>query len=371
MLLMLDISAALNDAYKRTKYLLWERRSFGRWWRFALLGMLTGGGGGGGGFNFRVPMQLLQASKKETAMLGLVLATGAVADFDTAMLPLILGFALGVFLLAIFFAWLSNCAQFVLVESIVYDRHVLAEPFSRLKSNGTGLFIWTLLVGLACMLPAGGVIAGGVGVGVLAGEDSPGALLAVGLSALALLAVLGLAICVLFALTTHFVVPVAYRQRLGISSAWSLVWQTLRQRKGDTCLFLLVLMGVAMAGAFGVMMGVMLVGGLVAVVSGIVLGLPAFFLYQQQMTAPAILCGVLFALVLLSSLFVSSLFFQTPLTVLTRCFGMYIMQQLMPEFGLLPLGGIAEQAREEDPILSHEPQPLGALAEDSWQRPEI
>lgn len=369
---MLDISAALNDAYKRTKYLLWERRSFARWWRYAVLGMLTGGGGGGG-FNFRLPMQLMQASKKETAMLGMVLATGAVGvgDLDTAMIPLIIGLGLSVFVLAIFFAWLSNCAQFVLVESIVYDRHVLGEPFGRLKSNGTGLFIWSFLVGLACMIPAGGVIAAGVGVGVMVGQDSQGTLLAVGLAALAVLAVLGLGMCVLFALTNQFVVPVAYRQRLSISSAWSLVWQTLRQRKGDTCLFLLVLMGVAMAGAFGVMMGVMLVTGLVAVVSGVALAMPAFFLYQQQMTAPAVICGVLFALILLGTLFVSSLVFQTPLTVLCRCFGMYIMQQLMPEFGLLPLGGITEQVSEEDPILSHEPQPLGALVEDSWQRPEF
>ncbi len=368
---MIDISAALNDAYKRTKYLLWERRSFGRWWRFGLLGMLTGGGGGGGGFNFRLPAQLLQASKKDTAMLGLMVATGAVGDFDTNMLPLIIGFGVGIFVFALFFAWLSNCAQFVLVESIVYDRHVLAEPFGRLKSNGTGLFLWTFLVGLACMIPAGAIVAGGVGIGVMA-QDSPGTMVAVGLAALAVLAVLGLGICVLFALTTQFVVPVAYRQRIGINSAWSLVWQTLRQRKGDTCLFLLVLMGVAMAGAFGVMMGVMLFTGLAAVVSGIVLGMPAFFLYQQQMTVPAVVCGVLFALIVLGSLFFSSLVFQTPLTVLTRCFGMYIMQQLMPEFGLLPLGGITERASsEEEPILSPEPQPLGALADDSWQRPEF
>ncbi|MBX3169513.1 MAG: hypothetical protein KF760_19080 [Candidatus Eremiobacteraeota bacterium] len=367
---MLDISAALNDAYKRTKYLLWERRSFGRWWRFALLSMLTGGGGGGG-FNFRLPLQLLQANKKETAMLGMVLATGAVGDFDTAMLPFFIGFAVGIFAFAIFFVWLSNCAQFVLVESIVYDRHVLGEPFGRLKSSGTGLFLWTFLVGLACMIPAGGVIAGGIGVGYMAGGDSPGTVLMIGLSTLALLAVLGLGICTLFALTTQLVVPVAYRQRLGISSAWSLVWQTLRQRKADTCLFLLVLVGVAMAGAFGVMMGIMLVTGLVAMVSGIVLGLPAFFLYQQQMAVPAVICAVLFGVVVLGALFVSSLAFQTPLTVLTRCFGMYIMQQMMPEFGLLPLGGIPEQAQAEEPILSHEPQPLGAVPQDSWQRPEF
>lgn len=368
---MLDISTALNDAYKRTKYLLWERRSFGRWWRYALLSMLTGGGGGGGGgFNFRLPAQLMQANKKETAMLGMALACGAVGDFDTALLPLIIGLALGALLLGVFFAWLSSVAQFVFIENIVYDRQVLAEPFGRLKGNGTGLFLWNFLVSLACLVPMGVVVAGGVGMGVMAGEDAAGPLLMIALGCLALILVVALAMGTLFAITNHFVVPVAYRQRIGINSAWSLVWQTVRQRKADTFLFLICMIGLAMAGAFGVMMGVMLVTGLVAVVSGVLLGMPAFFLYQAQMSAPAVICGVLFVLVLLGTLFVSGLAFQTPLAVMARCFGLYIMQQLMPEFGLLPLGGRPEQVKEE-PVLSEEPQPLGALPEDSWQRPEF
>jgi len=113
-----------------------------------------------------------------------------------------------------------------------------------------------------------------------------------------------------------------------------------------------------------------LVTGVVGLVSGLLLAMPAFFLYQAHMTAPAVLCGVLFAMVLFGTLFFSSLSFQTPVTVLTRCFGIYIMQQLMPEQGLLPLGGRPEQI-QEDPILREEPQPLGALPEDSWQRPEL
>lgn len=368
---MLDISAALSDAYTRTKYLLWERRSFARWWRYALLSTLTGGSGGGGGFNFRIPAQLIQANKKETAMLGMALACGAVGDFDTALIPLIVGLVVGALLIGVFFAWLSSIAQFVLIENIVYDRQVLAEPFGRLKSNGTGLFIWTLLVSLACLIPMGVVIAGGVGMGVMAGDNSPGPILMVIFACLAVLLVMGLAMGTFFALTNHFVVPISYRQRLGISSAWSLVWQTVRQRKADTFLFLICMVGLAMAGAFGVVMGVMMVTGLVAVISGILLGMPAFFLYQAQMTVPAALCGILFVLVLCGTLFLSGLAFQTPLTVMARCFGLYIMQQMMPEFGLLPLGGRPEQVAQEEPILNTEPQPLGALQEDSWQRPEF
>jgi hypothetical protein len=46
------------------------------------------------------------------------------------------------------------------------------------------------------------------------------------------------------------------------------------------------------------------------------------------------------------------------------------MQQLMPEFGLLPLGGRPEQV-VEDEIVPEEPHPPGALPEDAWERPEL
>lgn len=56
---------------------------------------------------------------------------------------------------------------------------------------------------------------------------------------------------------------------------------------------------------------------------------------------------------------------------MARCFGLYIMRQMMPKFGLLPLGGRPPQVAPEDPIPSSEPQPLGSLPEDSWQRSEL
>ena len=218
---MLDISGALSDAFKRTKYLLWERRSFGRWWRYALLSMLTSGGGGGS-TSLRVPSQVYQASRKQTAMLGVMVASGAIGNLDLPMWPLILAGALGGLALGCFFAWLSSCAQFVLIESLVYDRHVLAEPFSRLKSNGSGLFFWTFLVALVAAVPLLVLAGGGVGVCMTVEEQSPALLMLVAVSCLCLGAILVLGVATIFALTQHFVVPVAYRQRIGINPAWSL-----------------------------------------------------------------------------------------------------------------------------------------------------
>ena len=112
---MLDISGALSDAFKRTKYLLWERRSFGRWWRYALLSMLTGGGGGGGSTSLRLPAQVYQASLLLSASRHHLVASGAIGNLDVRMWPIILAAALVGLGLGCFFAWLSSCAQFVLM----------------------------------------------------------------------------------------------------------------------------------------------------------------------------------------------------------------------------------------------------------------
>ena len=366
---MLDISGALSDAFKRTKYLLWERRSFARWWRYALLSILTSGGGGGG-ISLRLPAQVYQSSRKQTAMLGVMVASGAIGNWNLRLWPFILAGALVGLALGCFFAWLSSCAQFVLIESLVYDRHVLAEPFGRLKSKGTGLFFWTLLVGLVAVVPMLALAGGGAGICLAVGVRSPAVLISVALSCLCLGGMLVLGLGTFFALTQHLVVPIAYRQRIGINPAWALVGQTLKNRKLDCLLFLVCLMGLVLAGGMGVMMGVVLTTGVVAVVGGLVLGIPAVLLYKAAMVIPATVCVVLFALIVIAALFLSSLFFQTPLSIMSRCFGLYVMQQMMPEFGLLPLGGRPEQV-VEDEIGPEESHPLGALPEDAWQRPEL
>jgi len=361
---MLDISGALGDAFKRTKYLLWERRSFGRWWRYALLAMLTGGG-----LNFKFPFQSFKFPGKENPVADLGMGASSFPQFHVSPL-LVVGIASVVLLLGLFFGWLSSCANFVLLESVVYDRQVLSEPFARLSSKGTGLFLWSALIVLGAMVPCFCIVGGGVGLGLAFRESSKAALIAITLGCLVIFTILALLLGTFFALTQHFVVPVAYRQRIGINPAWALVGQTLKNRKLDCLLFLVCLVGLMLAGGMGVMMGVVLTTGVVTLAAGLVLGLPAILLYKAAMGVPATVCVILFAVIVIAALFLSSLFFQTPLSIMARCFGLYVMQQMMPEFGLLPLGGRPE-AVVEDEIGPEESRPLGSLPEETWERPEL
>lgn len=363
---MLDIPGAASDAFARTKYLLWERRSFARWWRYALLCFLTGGNGG---FNFRFPGGGESIDfKKKFGMLGLCLATASLGNLNTKLIPVFLGVFLAIMFIAILFAWLSSCAQYVLLESIIYDRHVLGESFGRLKGKGTGLFFWSILVGLVFFVPIFAVGAGMATVNSM--SDNPMLNLPVALGGMSIIGVLVLMICVLFSLTHHFAIPVAYRQRVGLNSAWSLVGHTLRGRKMDAFLFLLALVALTIVTFLGLACGVLLVCGGVLIAGCLLLAVPAIALHQAHMPAGVGFCGILLGLLMLGTFLVTLLALQTPFAIFSRCFGVYVMQQLMPEFGLLPLGGRPETVREE-PILSDEPQPMGALPEDSWERPEF
>ncbi|MBS2036505.1 hypothetical protein JST97_16050 [bacterium] len=362
---MMDIPAAAGHAFARTQYLLWERRSFSRWWRYALLSFLTGGSGG---FNFKVPAGQSIDFKKKFGVLGLALATASLAEFDTRLVPLILVAGLGIIFLGIFFGWLSSCAQFVLLESVVYDRHVLGESFGRLKGKGTGLFLWTVVVSLVFLLPVGAV---GFGAALLASaSDNPLLNLPVTMGAISLIGLLILSLCVLFSLTHHFVIPVAYRQKVGVQSGWGLVAGSLGRQKWGVLLFLLALIALSLVFMLTLGCALMLSCGIALVGGGLVLSIPAYLLYQAHMELGLALCVGLLGLLLMGTFLVTLLAVQTPFSVFSRCFGIYAMQQMLPEFGLLPLGGRPDKIAEE-PIPSEEPQPLGSLTEDSWQASEL
>lgn len=362
---MIDISAAASDAFARTRYLLWERRSFARWWRYALLSFLSGGNGG---FNFRIPGGQSFDLKKKVSLFGLGLATASLGQFDTKFIPAIIIALLALLFLAIFFGWLSSCSQFVLLESVIYDRHELSEPFGRLKGKGTGLFFWTMLVALGFIAPA--VFIGGGAAALTSASHNPLLTLPTTLAVFSLLGLLALTLCLLFSLTHHFVLPIAYRQRVGINAAWGLVSGTLGRHKIGALLFVLALVAVSLACLLCIACGVLLLGGISLLAGGVLLGVPGYLLYQAHIPAGAGLCAVAFALLFAGVCLFTLLLVQTPFSIFSRCFGIYVMQQMLPEFGLLPLGGRPEKLPEES-VPSDEPRPLGSLLDDSWQRPEF
>ena len=370
---MLDFNSAVSNGYKRTRYLVWEKRSWARWWRYSLLSTMTGSGGGGGGGGFNVPTASPHDAKRKTAMLGVILATGALGQVDMASMALVLGVVLAGMMMLLFFVWLSNCAQFVFIENLVYDRHMLLEPLGRLKGQGTSLFLFSLSILFGLLVPFAVVVAVGAGLMVWMRESIP--LLVVG--GLLMLGALLTVICLLVAIlstTTQLVVPVSYRQRTNVSDGWSLLWPTLKSHKLDWFLFLLCQIGLTMAGGLVTIFALLAVALVAGLVFGLILGLPAFLCYTSGAHIPAMVLGFGFLLLFLLTLMLSGFLMQMPIGVFVRCFSIYIMQQLTPEFGLLPLGGRPLEAPPEEEEIDS-PAPLGSVSlregDGEWQRPEF
>lgn len=354
---MLDFNVAVGDAYKRTRYLVWEQRSWSRWWRYSLLSAMTGSGGGN--FHFQVPAGVSGEKKKDLALLGVVLGTGAIGNFDTNLLLIFAGIGMLALLLGFFFAWLGSCAQFVFLENVLCDRHRLLEPLGRVKSQGTSLLLFSLGVSMAVLVPFL-MVAVACGIGLYEQRDNLGMMIAAVLFFLASLFGLICFLGAIFSTTTSLLAPLMYQNKISTTQAWSQAWPTLRSRKLDWFLFLLCHLGLTMAGGVVVLFGLLGILLLVGVVFGLLLGLPAYFLYTAGSQDLAMLCLLLLVLILILVTMISSLLLQMPVSVFVRCFGVYMMQQFLPEYQLLPVGGGGQSLFIPKDGTANEPGPLGS-----------
>ncbi len=354
---MLDFNVAVGDAYRRTRYLVWEQKSWSRWWRYSLLSAMTGSGGGN--FHFQVPAGVGGEKKKDLALLGVVLGTGAIGNFDNELLLMFAGIGVLALLLGIFVAWLSSCAQFVFLENVLCDRHRLLEPLGRVKAQGTSLFLFSIGVSLAILLPFF-MVAAACGMGLYSQRDDLGMMIA---ALLFFLACFFGVICLLgaiFSTTTSLLAPIMYQRKISTSQAWSQAWPTLRSRKLDWFLFLLCHLGLTMAGGMVVIFGVLGVVLLVGAVVGLVLGLPAYYFFTSGSQEIGAICLILLVLILVFVILLSSLLLQMPVSVFVRCFGVYALQQFLPECQMLPAGGGGQSLLTPEKPVPSEPGPLGS-----------
>lgn len=354
---MLDFNSAFNDAWSRTKFLLFENRGWARWWRYMLLTAMTGGSGGGGGGNFsgNIPSKL--PDRKQAALTAMVLSTGALSGEEMGWMGIAAAIVVVALLMGAFFGWLSCCAQLIYTENLIHDRHELLEPFGRRKGQGLSFFLWMVGVALAVLIPTGLVTA--LGAGVLAhsfSENNPLPSIVGGLGLLFFFLFLLFALGIYFLATQTVIVPLMVRQNLSAGPAWRLGWETLRSHKLKLALFLLLEFAINLGGGIAAVIGILaalVVGGLVL---GLVFGIPAFLCYNSlNIPVLSILIGSLGILTLVTVVLLTGLAVQTPVTVLGRCFAMYCSQQIMPQYGYLPPGGRPLQPSSEVTISGEGP----------------
>jgi MFS family permease len=344
----MEYGDAINNAIERTKYLLWERRSKVRWRNYAFLSVLaganSGGGGGGGGGDFS---SLFKGSDHHDSsmrvMLGCSLAgalgLGAQAgdglESIKPYMALIILFVLAMMVFAVGMTFASNFARVILVENIVHDREAIVEPWGRLSRLGWSVLWWgvgfvivtLMLLGLLCGVPFG-VVA------VMAEGGNSGALLLLIPLFFWFLALL-IPLCFVNGYFQEIVVPLMYRQNITANEAWALFKPMFKAQKMRWIGYMVIHFFLCMAGGIATS----LAGLLVVMVVGIVLAVPTAALWYAGGTTIGILCACIAVPLFIIVWICVFALFGAPVTVAARSFSMYILQQVAPEYGFLPLGG--------------------------------
>ncbi len=127
-----------------------------------------------------------------------------------------------IFLLVILFTWLSSRGKFMFLDNVVHDRAQVAKPWYEYSVQGNSLFLWSLTVGLfiLAIVITYLVYCYSVIVDVYEYAWDPAMLIVP-----VILMVLGFIAIILVAgfvdlLLVDFVVPIMYRSRLRVLSAW-------------------------------------------------------------------------------------------------------------------------------------------------------
>jgi hypothetical protein len=210
----------------------------------------SGGGGGGGGGRFGVHERGAAFREVVRHVAGFLLhpVWGALIVCILVLVAIAL----------LVFMWISSRGKFIFLDGVVHERAAIVEPWKRFAREGNSLFVFWLLLSIA----SGAAVVGlslplipAVLNAAATGEGWP-LVIAIALSWWAAAMVpLILLIAYTHLLLFQFVVPIMYRNRIGVLAAWGRFLALFQRNAGS---FL----------AYGVFYLALLIG--FAVVAGIV-----------------------------------------------------------------------------------------------------
>lgn len=299
---------AVTKSVERTKEVLFRPFSLEKWLGMGFVSFLATCGEGGGS-NFQMPdlgggsgrsgrsggpgeAEFERLAKNVlqfvTENLTLIIAVTAVA--------VVTFFALGLLL-----SWLTCRAKFVALDNIVKNQAALKEPWGRLAPQGNSLFYFRFLTSLVSLGAL--VIAGVVAFGVFSLTTGPGAVPTAAIIALTsgvgLFTLMVLPVIIANMLVTSFGVPWMYAHGGTAFQAFGKVWRSLVLERFLSLLLFLLLSTVLAIGAAII--------GLLAIVLTCCIG----------------------ALPYINSVLL------LPIAVFFRCYTLYFLEELGPEWRLL------------------------------------
>lgn len=270
---------AISPAFQNCKRLLFQpgRRRF--WWRFGLLGLLTGELSSGGGFNFNVPSGASHHSGKFGANLqpAMLASTPDFAKIGAAVFAVLAV----LILLWLCFMFVSSVCRFTLFENVIGRDVAFGEGWRRNFSHGVAYFGWMLLFTIALFAVIAVAIAGPVLAAYSTGGFTKGSLTGTAIASV-LWAVCGglvllLGSLVLWVLLKDFVVPMMQLENESFEGGCRRLFSLMSEEKG------------AFAGYIGMKivlrMGAMFVLGIVVIALLIAFAIPVGIVVYMLVTA--------------------------------------------------------------------------------------
>lgn len=154
------------------------------------------------------------------------------------------GAIVAVFVVAVWVAllWVSSRGKFMLVDNVVHNRALVAEPWKGFRTEGNSLFRWRVLFVLVSIAMLLAIVGGGIWTGV--SEYNKTESISGGTIAMIAGLVLVLLLLVLFMNYVQFlqetvVVPVMYARSLRVSDAWKETLRIHGENFGSFVLFFL------------------------------------------------------------------------------------------------------------------------------------
>lgn len=167
------------------------------------------------------------------------------------LIPLAAVLVLVILIFSVILLWLSSRGKFMFLDNVVHNRALVREPWNQFQSAGNSLFWWRLFFGMIVLISLVGII-GGAGYYLFTTFD-PDTLSSTWIGVLVISCLVLFLLIFLMSyvamLLEDFVIPMMYRNDLGVMDAWRSVLSLHNSHLGSFILYFLwkALLGLAAA----------------------------------------------------------------------------------------------------------------------------
>jgi len=252
--------------------------------------------------------------------------------------------------------WVNANFSFVFIDSIMRNDASLRTPFHRNKARGNSYFRWNIVFSSIALLTFGVIISLPI-IKLIKARIFTGAapinaarIFSILMPYVPVLLAAGIIFFLISFFTWHFVLPIMYKKKIGILSAWAIFLRLFRRNIGNILLYLLVKFGLTILALIAVI--ILAILGIMALL--IIIGLLGLLGWLIYTITP---CGAKhFILVLLIIIGIPILGFLgflfnlvfIPIAIFFRIFSIYVLGNMDESLDLFAAKTLEEIEAEGD-----------------------